>query len=467
MKKIAFVVALLLVLVLASAMSAPKLIGDQAHQQYLKIFDEYPVGMSGITFEHKSYEQSWFSAEAVTVVKIPVGKPLAKSINVVLTSHIGHGPLVSTDKGMAVGLAYVKSKVTFTDLPEPLQKLVNQYLPAGTITTASLIDFKEGSKDDAHVGSINFGKDKFKGVFGGLNISGVSKLDYSMMQGKIEMPASHFGDDNFSLDIATASGSYDQHKQPVMMMMLGKADMVFPQIKAVAKQGSVTLEDFKIASNSEEQSGKLNMAASFGIGKITAPIPVTAFQYDMEIKQIDAKAIELWGEISRDMRAQPPDPALFLTNPKLNRFVEVLLQKDLALNQHLTLDGMGGRLKIDWETRFAGLPEGVHLETLADKSQLVKALDMHVVVSIDEKALLASPMAAMAEPYIQKGMLVKQDDKLVSDIKLALGVLTVNGIPVPLPTESDGKQEQPGAAPVAPATPAPSRMTPGRRMKRG
>lgn len=461
MKKIAIVAVLL---ILTGALAAPKLIGDRAHEQYLKIFTEYPVGASGVIFEHKSYVQSWFSSEAVTVVKVPLGTPETKYLNVVLTSHIGHGPVVSTDKGMAVGLAYVKSEITFVDLPDAIQKQVNQYLPSGAFTTASLIDFKQGSKDEVHVGSVNFGNEKAKAVFGGMNVTGVSKLDYSMMRGKIELPASHFGDDNIVLDIANASGSYDQHKQPQMMLMLGNAELNFPQIKVVAKQGSVTLEDFKIVSSAEEQSGKLNMAASFGIGKITAPVPVSAFQYDMEINQIDPKAIELWAELAREMRAKPADPALFLPNPKLDQFIGVLLQKDVALNQHLTLDGMGGRMKIDWETRFVGLPDGVHFDGTVDKSQLMKAVDMHIVANIDEKVLMATPMAAMVEPYIQKGMIVKQGDKLVSDIRLALGVLTVNGIPVPLPAEGAKNQESSGVPSAAPSAPGHSRLPSDMRM---
>jgi hypothetical protein len=100
---------------------------------------------------------------------------------------------------------------------------------------------------------------------------------------------------------------------------------------------------------------------------------------------------------------------------------------------------------------------------MPDKTQLLKAVDMHIVANIDEKVLMASPMAAMAEPYIQKGMIVKQGDKLVADIKLVLGVLTVNGIPVPLPTESANKQEPSVTAPEAPLAPVPSRMPPGKR----
>lgn len=437
MKKIAFGIVLL---ILVGALAAPKLIGDRAHEQYLKSFAEYPVGTSGVSFEQRSYEQSWFTSEAVTVMKIPLGTPEIKDISVVLTSHIGHGPVVSTDKGVALGLAYVKSDITLAGLPEAAQKLADQYLPAGTITNASLIDFNQQSNDVMHVGSISFGQDKTSAVFGGMNITGVSKLDYSLMQAKIELPASHLDAGNAVVDIAEASGSYDLHKHGDMMM-LGKAELNFPQIKLVAQQGAVTLEDFRVASNSEEQTGKLNLAASIGVRKISAPIPVTAFQYDFEAKQVDEKVIELWGEISREMQAQRADPAAALNNPKMNQMLDLLLQKGMELNQKITLDGMGGRMSIDWDTRSVGLPEGMHVEDLADKTQLLKAVDMHVSVNIDEKVLMATPLAGMAAPYMQNGMIVKQGDKLMADIKLALGELTVNGIPVPMQGESANKPQ--------------------------
>jgi len=432
-KKIAFVIVLLIA---AGAFTAPKLVGDRAHQEYLKRIAEYPSGTSGVSFEHKSYEQSWFSSKAVTVMRIPLNSPKAKDFSVVLTSNIAHGPVVSTDGGIAFGLAYVKSNITLADLPAEGQKLADQYLPAGTVTVASLIDFNQLSNDVLHVGSISFKDEKASALFGGLNITGVSKLDYSLMKGKIELPASHFAADNFTADIADASGSYDQHKYRGLMM-LGKTDLNFPQIKLVARQGAVTLEDFRIASNSEEQSGKLNITGNIGVRKITAPVPVTALQYDIEVNQLDARAIELWGEITRDMQAKPADPAMTLNNPKLRQFLELLLQNGLELKQLFTMDIMGGRLYIDWNTRFVGLPDGVRIDDKTDKALLLKTVDMHISVNIDEKALMATPLANMVTPYMQKGMIVKQGGKLVADIKLAEGVLTVNGISVPI--EKTGK----------------------------
>jgi len=224
-------------------------------------------------------------------------------------------------------------------------------------------------------------------------------------------------------------------------MMLGKTDLNFPEIKFVAKQATVTLEDFRIASNSEEQSGKLNITANIGVRKITAPVPITAFQYDLEANQVDSRAIELWGEITKDLQARPIDPETVMNNPKMRQFLELLLQKGLELKQRFTLDGMGGRLLIDWDTRFAGMPDGVQIDGKTYSAQLLKAVDMHMSVNIDEQVLMATPLAGMVVPYMQKGMIVKQGEKLVADIKLADGVLTVNDIPVPLGKTEDKKGE--------------------------
>jgi hypothetical protein len=102
------------------------------------------------------------------------------------------------------------------------------------------------------------------------------------------------------------------------------------------------------------------------------------------------------------------------------------------LKQKLTLDGLGGRLNVDWDSRFAGLPEGTHIDMMKDKTPLLNAVDLHVLVNIDEKVLMATPLAIMAAPYMDKGMIVKQGEKLVADIKLAAGVLSINGIVVPI-----------------------------------
>lgn len=436
MKKIALGIVLL---VLGGVLVAPKLIGDRAHQVYLKAFSEYPLKTSGISFEQKSYEQSWFSSRAVTVIKIPVGSPEVKSVSVVLTSNIEHGPVIFTGKGLAFGLAYVKSNITLAGLPAGEQNLVDKYLPEGTITSASLIDFNKLSHDTMHVGSIHFEGDKDSSVFGGLNLTGESRLDYSSLKGTFDLPASHFTADGFALDIADASGSYDEYKHADMM--LGKSDLNFPRINLVAKTGTVTLEDFKVVSNSEDQSGKLNMTGGFGVQKITAPIPVTAFQYDIEMNRVDPKVIELWSEIAKGMQTQatakPTAMAIPWNTPKLHQLLELLLHGDPEMNQQLTLDGMGGRLSVNWDTHFVRMPEGEHIDDKMDGTKLLKAMDMRIGVNVDEKVAMATPFAKMLTPYMQRGMIVKRGQKLVADIKFSKGVLTVNGIPVPM-----GKTQQ-------------------------
>ena len=427
MKRIAIVIVLAL---LAGALTAPKLIGDRAHREYLRSFTEYPSSSSGISIEQKSYVQSWFSSTAVTVLNIPLNNPEIKDVSIVITSRISHGPILFTGKGISLGLAYVSYDMTLADLPASTQKLADQYLPAGTITGASLIGFDQISRDTMHVRRINFKDGKTSAEFGGMESTGVSKLDYSMLKGSIVLPASHLTSENLTVDIADAAVSYDQHKY--LGMLLGKTDMNIPQVSLVSKQGTVILEDMSFASNSEEQSGKVNMTGSFDVRKITAPIPITGIQYDIALNQVDDKVFALWADISKDMQPRPAEPAAVLNNPKMRQFLELLLQKGIEMKQQFTLDGVDGKLNINWEMHSTGLPEGMHIDGNSDRDKILKAIDSLMTVSIDEKMLMASPLAKLVGPYMQRGMIVKQGNKLVSKIKLVNGVLTVNGIPAPM-----------------------------------
>lgn len=428
MKKIAFGIVLLL---LAGAIGAPKLIGDRAHQAYLKSFSDYPVAGSGVSFEQRSYAQSWFSSDAVTVMKIPLGLPDIEHISLVINSHISHGPIISTDNGIATGLANVRSDLTIEGLPDSAQKLADKYLPAGTVTANSLIDFSQRTNDSMHVARIDFGGDKSVAMFGGMNLNGVSKLDYSMLKGKFDVLASRIGGSGASVDIADASGSYDMHKSGDMLF--GKMEMTFPNINAKFPQGAVVLEELKVASSTEEQAGKLSMSANVGAKKVNAPIPITAFQYDVEAKHIDMKALKLWTEISRERQRRQTGQVAALHDKKVSRLIELLLQKDSEMGLRFTLDGMGGRLNVASNIRSVGLPEGVHVDGLTDKQALINAADIHMTVNVDERVVMATPLAAMVAPFIQRGQVVKEGDKLATDIKLAMGKLTVNGIPTPMP----------------------------------
>lgn len=456
MKKI----ALLMTTLLIAALIVPKFIGDRSKEAYLQSIDNYPKDDATISFEHKSYEQSWFSSQAVTVMKIAAGAP-GEAIEWILTSEIQHGPLLFTDKGPELGIAYVKTASSFSGLPEELQQLVDTYLAENPIVMTALIDLDLLSHDAMTIPAISFENEKASGTIGGLQLAGTSQLDYSSIKGDIKLPASQILGDDVAMNIADGSGSYDYRKLNDFMLV-GKSDITMPSIEVVASQQIINLKGLSAAVNITEQNSKINMTEKVSIAKVEAPLPVTAFHYNFDLNQLDPKALELWSKLQGDLQSNLQSNLAATgmnTNPeveeKLRQLLLVLLQNGLELNQLLKLDAYNGTLSIDWDTKYVGLADNTHVLDVEDKAQLLKAVNAHLLIEADTAVVSSSPLAMVVTPYIENGYVVEKAGKLVSDIKLADGVMTINEQPFPIenilgllgptPAAQDGAQPAPQA----------------------
>lgn len=415
---------MVITLLLAAALVAPKFIGDMAHQMYQQGFDNYPPDTS-FSFEHKSFKQSWFYSDAVTMIKFSAGIPEYDAMEWVLTSRIQHGPILFTHDGIKLGFAYVDTASSFTGLPQQGQALVDEYLEKGAITIKTLIDFEQLSHDYFVINAINIENDLNSATFGGLKVIGTSLLDYSLMKGEIILPSSQIISPDMAVDIADASGTYDLHNYN-NEMLLGKTSLTMPSIQIVAKQNVTLLENLSITAETSEKSGKINVAESIALAKITAPVPITSFQYNIEINQLDPKALKLWAELSQKL--QPASTG----KEKLRELLTALLQEGLELNQQFQLHGMGGILSIDWDTSYVGLADGAHVLDVQDKKILAQAVNMHLLITVDKVVVLSSPFVTMIEPYMKQGFVVEKDGKFIANIKLTGGALTINDQPFPV-----------------------------------
>jgi hypothetical protein len=95
---------------------------------------------------------------------------------------------------------------------------------------------------------------------------------------------------------------------------------------------------------------------------------------------------------------------------------------------------MGGSAMVDWDAKFTGFPDGKSIFDFQDKEPLLEALDMHLLIEVDEKVVSGTPFLNMISPYIKQGFVSKQGDKLVVDITLRQGVVMVNGKEIPRET---------------------------------
>jgi len=427
MKKI---VVVLVVFLVTAAVVAPKLVGNVAQDIYLQSIDNYPWDKTQVTVEHRAYEKSWFSSTAVTAFEMKLGLPDMKTITWVATSHVQHGPVLFTDEGMKFGYAYIETKNTFEGLPQEAQDFLDTYLGSDGIQMTSLVDFKQLSHDTFNVKGFTVVKDKVAATFGGLILRGTTTLDYSAMKGEVKFPASEIKAEKGRVYIADAEGSYHQHIYK-KMMMLGDANVTFPLIEATSSQGNVKLEGLSADIYSGEKNGKLNLFESFKVKSIQAPIPLTAFQYDMEIQQVSIEAIEAWTDLVAQRQGQNTEA---LSEEQMRELVNTVLQEGLAFNQLLKVDGMGGSAMVDWDVKFVGFPDGKSVFDLQDKERLLESLDMHLRLEVDEIVVNATPFATMISPYLKQGFVSKEGEKLIVDVTLLQGITTINGQEVPRET---------------------------------
>ncbi len=429
MKKGLLGIAVLLLVALA----VPKFIGDRAYDVYKQSIDNSPMDKGRVTIEHREYSPSWFSSDVVTVISFESFDASGEVMEWVLASHIQHGPLVLTDDGIRFGLAYVDTKSSLQGFDQETQDMVDRILNEITIKMTSLIDFDEKMYDEFKVGRYTYDKDGVTATFGGFDIVGTALLDYSSMEGTTTLHESSLKTPDFTFKIATSPGSYDLRKY-LDAMLLGNAKGVIPAMDIVARQVPVSLENIVFSADEREESENLYFKQQFAIRKITAPLPVEALQYDAELNQLSLAALQGWVDFSQNF--QPADAGELSAGDekRLRELAALALQEGLEFNQYFKLDGMGGALIIDWDSRYVGLPDGEQLWDLKaeEKEKMLQAVDMHILVTIDSAIVNATPFAAMVGPYMEQGFVVEEAGKLKADIRLQQGALSVNGHPLPV-----------------------------------
>ncbi|MDX8384498.1 MAG: DUF945 family protein, partial [Ghiorsea sp.] len=200
---------ILVLFVLLAGLAAPKLIGDMAKDSYLQGLDIYPSKDKQIQLEHKSYTQSWFSSQAVTMMHIAIDEPEMETLTAKITSTIQHGPILFTDAGLTFGAAYIQTDINWIGLPDAVQSFVDKHL---VIRATSLIDFNHGSSDSINMNEFTYEDEEGSATFGGLIASGMSSLDYSLFKGNLQLPASRLVAEDIAINIADASSTYDFQK---------------------------------------------------------------------------------------------------------------------------------------------------------------------------------------------------------------------------------------------------------------
>ncbi len=123
-----------LVLLLASALIAPKFIGSVVESERQRVLDKLNE-TDGITLTTSEYNAGWFGADVVSEMTIALEDKNIADVTVLLEETLSFGPVIITEQSWHLGLGYseVKFKFAALDVDDDIVKIINEKLHVGAL----------------------------------------------------------------------------------------------------------------------------------------------------------------------------------------------------------------------------------------------------------------------------------------------------------------------------------------------
>jgi uncharacterized protein DUF945 len=436
-KKHIFIALALLIAI--TPIVSPVISGAITKSIFLEQIDNIP-SQSGLTINNNSYDQGWFSSQAETELTIDIGHPEFKFINLTINYDITHGPIIRDGDELKLGLAHTNLLTKLNNMPEDAQLILQEVFKDYSVSLTASIGFDKEIKTLLIMPEY---KAEFEGVsydFGGLEISAIGDTEMNKSIGNINVKKSKVKNNEFEILISASNGDFDFYKFNDYLQ-LGIANFNVPNIDFKSDMFNMKLNGMDFIVETKENSGKVDLYENISIKEIFAPVPINSVSYTFELNQINPIAFNLWNEFSNSMREKSVQVNINsnegtvepeVDEAALRNLLNETLQEGLEFNQFIKVAAMGDELILDLDTRYTGLPNGLHILDVEDPSLFIKAVEIDLLVEAGEDAIMTSPVADMALLYVEQGYLKQEDGKLVIHGKLHDGEATINDIPFPI-----------------------------------
>ena len=434
MKKSVIVLILLAVMVI---IISPGLIGKLAEERVSENLNWAAEESGELVVTSVGFDRGWFSSEGQHRIEVGEGT-LRETLSsgsdpmlderlpaLLIDTRIDHGivPLTSLtrDKGsLAPGLGRAVSTLSIESgdgetwtIPGTIYseiglggQLVSTYeLPAGSHTVEGAYFAWEDGKLEVNGGPTT-GDISFDGDFGTISVDD--------------------GNAPWSIEGMAFDGSMKATPHGFYV-----GDMDFEMKSLTVSQNGMSIQALNgatLAGESSLDDGRVNGSFRLEADGKTSPVFGDAFFIaEMSFTGLDAAA---WGEVTRKLDAQP---------------ATALPADVMAAAENDLMDLVAAGFEIDVSQFDVGTPMGTITSTMnlsvpeADRdnfawSSLLLSLNGELNLSVPEMLVqFASSMDPEAGALIGMGYLVKDGDAYTMDAKIAKGLLTVNGAPMPLP----------------------------------
>jgi len=264
-------------------------------------------GEGRISMEPVSYDKGVFSSDAVYKVKLNFPEAPKVPSEVLLKSHIDHGPIVLSALLRGEFITGVATAVTTLVNDEKTKPLYDAAGGKEPYVQNDSIDFSGNVHSVATLAALDatFEKGTFKSepvTFTTLTDKDLSKFDMTFdMPGAIQFNLSKV---DFSLNKMTGQAS---SSKTASGLYVGPGEMTIGQVDIKpAKDKPVSISNFKVDAKTEEVDNFLNIHVGYDLGKLLVNnVDFGAIKLNLAFDHLDRQAVEKFREQVSSLNITP------------------------------------------------------------------------------------------------------------------------------------------------------------------
>ncbi len=435
-KRLLYGVLGLIAVIAVAAAAAPMVIGRGVREATMNSVVELlpPESRSQLQITETRFDSGWFSSEGELDIRYAA---LAdqEDLAVRLLFEIAHGPLLFTPDGPQLGLAYAEIVPSFNNA-EFTQAMTAMPFELPEVRIDMLADLDQSLRITLNMEPFNYSDASAQVSFAGMNGSVVANADlsaellFSMGQLQAEQPSTQMGFTIAGLELESSTQQMNDLLAPSMAMLA---------IPSISSGAPFPFSVSNISADSRLQPSpagpeQIDIRQGFRIANIETDFPVTSVNWTMDINEVHSGLIRnYYNMIAEIQNAINTNPAAG-TNPieeYAEEMVTLAIQNSLVFNNLVEANAFEGDHSVDLRIDWRGMPDVTDLDSI-EAMQILEVFGFELTLSLDEAAIMRSPLAEMVDPYVQQGYLRIDGGRILMDMSLSDAELTVNGETVSL-----------------------------------
>ena len=392
-----------------------------------------PEAQSQFEIRHTEFSNDWFnSSTTIELIYTPIG---LDAITLSMEFDIDHGPLLQTEDGLSIGLAYAVIQPSIRNYMFDTA-IADLTFPLPDITLNLLARFDQTLRLDINVSELSFsdttGKISFDGLNANFDVARDQSANLSVQMGELSA-TENAANSNLLITGMTLSSSTTQMND---ILAKTRATLSVPSISSTLPLpfsiSNIGIDYCLQASPGEENFSDIYQ--TIRLASIESEIPVSSFSWLSEIKQVNNELLRDYYKVLSELQNEINTDADTLSENLTElgqEFYLLVLQSLVEVNNRIEVNSFDGDHTADLNILWAGLNS---LNTIAelDINAVIAALNITLDISLDLEAILSSPLAGLVDPYMQEGYLTVSNGRVMMEASLQNSVLRVNGDELPL-----------------------------------